>query len=653
MRTGYRSFISIAAGIIAILSTVIAPLTLYPESVAAAALYESCTSDVSQVWVSGASNHFVQTFTATQSHLVTSIKLKLWRQGNPGTVGVTLCATDSSGHRTGDFLVLGSTDGNTLPTSAPGEWREIVFSDPSQPLDSGVKYAIDVTATAADGSTNVLFWRSSTTDIYSGGNEEEDSGTPGTAIVHNWDMMFQVIGEPTRIYESYHSTDLTMLLFNSTGQVAQTFTASTSHYIGGVKLLVKRYGLPGNVSISLETTDGSGHPYLTVTSGTIDGNSLPTGDPEWRLIRFTLPYWVTAGTKYAIVASSTGSDGGTTKTFIWMEKETSSYAGGNYEWYDTSWHSDLTKDMVFETWGKASLLFDALNTGDNVVWNAFPPWQMAQTFMPPLTHSLTSVKLLLYRAGDPGTVTVSIKATDAQGKPTGTDLGAVSIIGNTLTDNVLGQWREFFFMPPIALSAMTKYAIVLKCTGINSSNAVYWRYDSSNAYSLGNILSSADNGSSWTPNIDNDFMFEVWGFNLPLIGDYNGDGKTDYSVWRPNGGNWFVYDNFTPTQFGLSTDIPVPADYNGDGKAEFAVYRPHGGLWFVYPSLTPIQFGLSGDIPVPGDYNGDGMAEFAVWRPSTGMWYVYPDLTHPLQFGLHNDVPGTILPSVRYLKFGH
>jgi parallel beta-helix repeat protein len=141
--------------------------------------------------------------------------------------------------------------------------------------------------------------------------------------------------------------------------------------------------------------------------------------------------------------------------------------------------------------------------------------------------------------------------------------------------------------------------------------------------------------------------------DVPVPADYNGDNTTEFAVWRPHGGNWFVYPSLTPTQFGLSTDIPVPADYNGDGKAEFAVYRPHGGLWFVYPSLTPIQFGLSGDIPVPADYNGDGKAEFAVWRPSTGMWYVYPDLTHPVQFGLNGDVPGTILPSVHYLKFPH
>jgi GH25 family lysozyme M1 (1,4-beta-N-acetylmuramidase)/putative transposon-encoded protein len=151
--------------------------------------------------------------------------------------------------------------------------------------------------------------------------------------------------------------------------------------------------------------------------------------------------------------------------------------------------------------------------------------------------------------------------------------------------------------------------------------------------------------SVWRPNGGNWFVNPIFtptqfglSGDIPVPGDYNADGTTERAVWRPHGGNWFVYPSLTPTQFGLSTDIPVPADYNGDGKAEYAVWRPHGGNWFVYPSLTPTQFGLSTDIPVPADYNGDGKAEFAVYRPHGGNWFVYPSLT-PAQFGLSGDIP--------------
>jgi len=126
--------------------------------------------------------------------------------------------------------------------------------------------------------------------------------------------------------------------------------------------------------------------------------------------------------------------------------------------------------------------------------------------------------------------------------------------------------------------------------------------------------------------------------DIPVQRDYNGDNNTEFAVYRPHGGNWFVYPNFTPTQFGLSCDMPVPADYNGDGKAEFAVWRPHGGNWFVYPNFTPTQYGLSADVPVPADYDGVGHAQFAVYRPHGGLWYVYPS-EMPIQFGLSADIP--------------
>jgi len=122
------------------------------------------------------------------------------------------------------------------------------------------------------------------------------------------------------------------------------------------------------------------------------------------------------------------------------------------------------------------------------------------------------------------------------------------------------------------------------------------------------------------------------------ISDFNNDNNSEFAVWRPGSGCWYINPSSTPTQFGLNGDIPVPADYNGDGATERAIYRPSTGCWYVYPSFTPIQFGLNGDIPVPADYNGDGTAERAVYRPSTGCWYVYPSFT-PIQFGLNGDIP--------------
>jgi hypothetical protein len=123
--------------------------------------------------------------------------------------------------------------------------------------------------------------------------------------------------------------------------------------------------------------------------------------------------------------------------------------------------------------------------------------------------------------------------------------------------------------------------------------------------------------------------------DVPVPGNYDGDIDADISVFRPSVGGWYVQGG-GPVFFGLNGDIPVPANYDGGGNDDIAVFRPAVGGWYRQ-GQDAVFFGLNGDIPVPGDYDGDGDDDIAVYRPSVGGWYIQGQ--EPVFFGLNGDVP--------------
>ena len=139
-------------------------------------------------------------------------------------------------------------------------------------------------------------------------------------------------------------------------------------------------------------------------------------------------------------------------------------------------------------------------------------WE-AQTFTPVDAHKITSVKLKLSRYADfTALTTVSIRATDGGGQPTGGDLcfGTIAAAGIT-TDMGNAAWYEITQGDGTNLDADTKYAIVVRAPDADSSNRLRSRYHSSGAYAGGNQERSSNSGVDWTALVARDLPFEDWG----------------------------------------------------------------------------------------------------------------------------------------------
>jgi uncharacterized delta-60 repeat protein len=132
-------------------------------------------------------------------------------------------------------------------------------------------------------------------------------------------------------------------------------------------------------------------------------------------------------------------------------------------------------------------------------------------------------------------------------------------------------------------------------------------------------------------------------------GDFTGDGKTDIAFFRPSTGEWFVLrsedNSYYSFAFGSNGDVPVVGDFDSDGKADNAVFRPSNSTWYIRRSSDGAaiiqQFGQSGDVPVTADYDGDGKADIAIYRPAAGEWWIQRSTAGLIafQFGNSADKP--------------
>jgi M6 family metalloprotease-like protein len=135
---------------------------------------------------------------------------------------------------------------------------------------------------------------------------------------------------------------------------------------------------------------------------------------------------------------------------------------------------------------------------------------------------------------------------------------------------------------------------------------------------------------------------------IPLVGDFNGDGKDDIisfvrdedlgagrgDVWVAlSTGSRFETSKIWHDFFSIREEVPLIGDFNGDGRDDIVTFvrdtKTGVGRGDVIVALStttnfgPAQnwhefFGIGSEVPSIGDFNGDGRDDICVFKRSSG-----------------------------------
>jgi tripartite motif-containing protein 71 len=151
--------------------------------------------------------------------------------------------------------------------------------------------------------------------------------------------------------------------------------------------------------------------------------------------------------------------------------------------------------------------------------------------------------------------------------------------------------------------------------------------------------------------------------DLPVTGDWNGDGIDTPGIYRPSSSFFYLWDSWhnpsmsTPSYLvllGNPNDQGIAGDWDGDGKDSVGTYRRANGILYLKNALTNgfseyfMVLGNPSDTGIAGDWNLDGAGNAGIFRPSEARFYLTNRNTNGIVFddgayflGFSTDVPFT------------
>jgi len=379
----------------------------------------------------------------------------------------------------------------------------------------------------------------------------------------------------------------------------------------GIEHTIRELNLDGNYSGETDTSFGNGVFTITVTgagsnrtiesTGSVPNSSSPLAE---RTIR---------------VQASIGSE--TVQFFYGVQVDEGGLTMGNssdiegnvYTNGNVTGENGATISGDATVAGGASAALDQsqeVTTDTQEVGRTTTQADVAQSFIPAQTNTLTKVGVYLARVGNPSNLPLRI-VSDDDNEPSRNQLANVTIQAASV--GVTASWIEVSFSSPPSLNAGTRYWIILDGSA-NASNYYLWSKDPADSYTSGKPMYS-DNWNtgnpSWT-NLTGDQAFRTYMGGVPTRienVDVNGTARANTLKDIVVGGDAYFQTLINTTVNGAQfpgspdsprADLPISDGVIQDWKNDAAVGGTYTGTYTV-PQNQTLSLGpkkITGDLVI-------------------------------------------------------